>query len=342
MRSALATTLLVLLVGCGAPRGLAPPEDAMGEAAGPFVIYASDSPIPLYHRDQAWRTFVDQGALGVRLLGEDDVEAYDWDDQALILKPGLGERLPLRGGKFIVLLGDQRLYGGVFLSPISQMAVDYPVIYLDRIGARTILFLRPTHDFARRTDPTEPAWAEIARPEVERRLAAIGKLRRPRSEPAFRAVEAAVARVRIVEARATADGLELDYELTCTRAGAYHVYDSISLRWGRYGASIGPGHEETITLAAGTTRRRASYPYRDLGAYTTSRREAGLARLPDGTTPAPVWSLSAGVRPILTEAERSAVGPVEELRLQPDRRGTSVLDDQQAGQVPVDWDRIGE
>jgi hypothetical protein len=322
------------------PSEAAPGRETMDEGPGPFAIHASTAALPLYERDDAWRKFYQEGAFGKRLVGEEDIEAYDWDNQALILRPGAGSALA-GAERFIAVLGERRLYGGRRLPRFSAMAIRYPVIYDEAVGGRTILFLRPSHDFGSATRLEDPSWAPIAATEVRQRFERLGKLRQPRVEPAFRALEESVTHARVLDSQATADALVLDYELSGTRAGACRVMEELSLRWGRrYGASFGPSREEVIELGGGTLRRRASYPYSALGKYGPSRREESLARLPDGTVPAPVWVLRVRVQPVLTEAETAVVGPVEAWRLQPDSWGGAALEDVATAELPVDWTKV--
>jgi len=59
---------------------------------GPFALFGSDAYLPQYDDGPEWRAFYEGGALTERLVAEHDIEAYDWDNQALILTEGASRR----------------------------------------------------------------------------------------------------------------------------------------------------------------------------------------------------------------------------------------------------------
>ena len=56
-------------------------------------------------------------------------------DQLTILKVG-----------FILMLGNRQLCGGVFIESGAAAAIDFPVLYAEKVGGRFVLYLRATHD----------------------------------------------------------------------------------------------------------------------------------------------------------------------------------------------------
>jgi hypothetical protein len=91
------------------------------------------------------------------VVGPEDVESYHWPDQVITLTSAASARLwgtfgskelfrlECLKGVFVATLGDRKLYGGVFIESISAAAIQFPVIYLTKSGARYLLTLRPSH-----------------------------------------------------------------------------------------------------------------------------------------------------------------------------------------------------
>src|SRR5262245_7185475 len=189
---------------------------------GPFALFSSEAHLP---RDTdagaEWRAVYERGALTERLVAEADIEAYDWDNQALILKEGASRRFKDRIGPFIAVLGEKRLYGGQGLHPFSARAVTHPVIYTLNLEGRTVLLVRPFHNFVFGgwSKPDEKYWRTIASTDVMRHFERMGKLRRPWSERAFLGLRDSVHRIRGLRAAATESALEMQYELDGTRVG---------------------------------------------------------------------------------------------------------------------------
>ncbi|MCQ3928870.1 MAG: hypothetical protein DPW16_00295 [Chloroflexi bacterium] len=108
-------------------------------------------------------------------IGLDEIESYDWTWQAITLTPDATTRLidvlpisdkegvrslidlkeslgwgnPLENAlyihPFVVMVNDEMLYGGIFLDPMSQMAIDFPVIRISLVNGQTVLYLLPVH-----------------------------------------------------------------------------------------------------------------------------------------------------------------------------------------------------
>lgn len=117
-------------------------------SAGNFKIYLvrQESPIPSYkpYEDRSWQDFVQKTKPEEIFITDQDVTSYDWNSQTFTLSTTATERIKERyhqdfqGQKyldvsmhrFIVTLDEKPLYGGMFLFPASQIAADYPLIYL--------------------------------------------------------------------------------------------------------------------------------------------------------------------------------------------------------------------
>ncbi|MBZ0317205.1 MAG: hypothetical protein K8L91_12355 [Anaerolineae bacterium] len=109
------------------------------------------------------------------VIGLNEIESYDWTWQAITLTPDATTRLidvlplsdkdgvrslitlkeslgwgnPLENAlyihPFVVMVNDEMLYGGIFLDPISQMAIDFPVIRITLVNGQAVLYLLPVH-----------------------------------------------------------------------------------------------------------------------------------------------------------------------------------------------------
>lgn len=105
----------------------------------------------------------------------EEIESYDWTWQAITLTPDATTRLidvlplsdkegvrslielkeslgwgnPLENAlyihSFVVMVNDEMLYGGIFLDPMSQMAIDFPVIRISLVNGQAVLYLLPVH-----------------------------------------------------------------------------------------------------------------------------------------------------------------------------------------------------
>lgn len=108
-------------------------------------------------------------------IGLAEIESYDWTWQAITLTPDATTRLidvlpisdkdgvrslialkeslgwgnPLENAlyihSFVVMVNDEMLYGGIFLDPMSQMAIDFPVIRISLVNGQAVLYLLPVH-----------------------------------------------------------------------------------------------------------------------------------------------------------------------------------------------------
>jgi hypothetical protein len=123
-------------------------------------------------------------------ISEREVEVYDWARQTLTLTSAASGRLlaDLRVSAapaaeyafdhrvFVVALGAEFVYGGVFLRPISPMGIAYPVIAADDASGRIVLTLRPRQGFLD-GDPSRIAdWGPIKNEAIRARFKAPGKL----------------------------------------------------------------------------------------------------------------------------------------------------------------------
>ncbi|MBI5929694.1 MAG: hypothetical protein HY862_10320 [Chloroflexi bacterium] len=108
-------------------------------------------------------------------IGLEEIESYDWTWQAITLTPDATTRLidvlpisdkegvrslidlkeslgwgnPLENAlyihSFVVMVNGEMLYGGIFLDPMSQMAIDFPVIRISLVNGQAVLYLLPVH-----------------------------------------------------------------------------------------------------------------------------------------------------------------------------------------------------
>lgn len=85
-----------------------------------------------------------------------------------------GSSLGLRA--FVVTVGDQPAYGGIFLPRGSQMAIRYPVIYVSKDGRGLITMdIRPVHSI-NEMDSSDPVWKVIRQDSIRDLFARAGKL----------------------------------------------------------------------------------------------------------------------------------------------------------------------
>jgi hypothetical protein len=317
---------------------------------GPFALFSSDGYLPQYDDGPEWRAFYEGGALTERLVAEDDIEAYDWDNQALILTEGA--RLKEDIGRFIAVLGEKRLYGGKGLYWISAMAVRHPVIYSLNLEGRMVLLLRPFHMFARVPKLDEKYWVTVASTDVMKRFERMGKLRRPWSEKAFVDLRDSAHRIRGLRAAATESGLEMQYELEGTRVGEYDLEESLSWTDGHDGMDFGPRYSTVARLDRQKSSRKAVFPYAEFawkyGDLRDADRQAKL--LSKGSA----WHMAVGIWPVLEEKESTSLGLVERINLDLLRwyggsadivepgaeRPSHSIGDMKIIELPADWERI--
>ena len=313
---------------------------------GPFALFSSDAHLPCDDDDgPEWRAFYERGALTERLVAEDDIEAYDWDNQALILTEEARLKEPI--WSFIAVLGENRLYGGQGLHPFSARAVGHPVIYTLNLEGRTVLLIRPFHFRPR----PEEYRRTVASTDVMRHFERMGKLRRPWSERAFLDLRNSVHRIRGLRAAATESALEMQYELEGNRVGEYDLEEHLSWIWiNRHeGMDFGPRYNSVVRLGRQGSSRRAVFPYaelaRDYGDLRYADRQAKL--LSEGSA----WRMTVRIWPVL-EKEGSILGLVERINLgllrgygyggASDRAGTPSpsIGDMKIIELAADWENI--
>jgi hypothetical protein len=122
------------------------------QASGQFEIYVlSDrliDSLPYNYEDPTWRKLLDNPPSGKVILSDEDVEAYNWENQEIILSAHASERLiglNLIEKSFIAYLGKKPLLGGSFIEQGSARAINYPVIYFDKSKPQFVLQFRPLH-----------------------------------------------------------------------------------------------------------------------------------------------------------------------------------------------------
>ena len=104
--------------------------------------------LPYNYEDPAWKKLLETPPYGTVILGDTDIETYNWEDQEIILSSSASERLSgqkLIEKSFIAYLGKKPLFGGSFIERGSARAINYPVIYIDKSKPQVVLQLRPVH-----------------------------------------------------------------------------------------------------------------------------------------------------------------------------------------------------
>jgi len=152
---------------------------------GQFEIYvlADDliDVLPYNYEDPAWRRLLETPPPGKVILADKDIEAYNWEDQEIILSSSSSDRLiglELIEKSFIVYLGKRPLFGGSFIERGSARAINYPVIYIDKSRSQVVFQLRPIHEILqsyRQLDSKLKRRIELA--DVMRHFKTLGKLR---------------------------------------------------------------------------------------------------------------------------------------------------------------------
>ncbi|MBI4859244.1 MAG: hypothetical protein HY815_03085 [Candidatus Riflebacteria bacterium] len=237
--------------------------------------------------------FYQRGALTRRLVADEDIDAYDWDNQAIILTEAASGRVNLKAQSFIATLDGRRLYGGRGISRMSQMAVRYPVIYTDSVEGRTVLLVRPLHDLAGRPDLRDKAWELIASPEVMAHFKKLGKLRRPWSGGSFIRMQKSACRIRGLRVAQTESAIEAEYDIEGTRLGEYQVREEICWIGGKVRGSLGPVHETRVTPSSQRVHRKVAFPF-----HALARAYDGFAAgLTADWAKAPSWRVSVLLLP---------------------------------------------
>lgn len=300
-------------------------------ALAPFALWESRGPIDSLHADQAWRAFVERSELTRALVTEGDVESYDADNHALVLTAEASRTALPRFHHYVVLLGAERVSGGLRIEPYSARWIGHPVVFVERIEERSVLLFRPGLGVA-----SEAAWQAIAPGRLESHFAGQGRLSRPRSEPAYRDLEARVQRISQPALSATDAGLVLEYTLSGRHVGRYLVRVSLALVHGNTSASLLGRGEEPLELASGSVRRRVVFGWDELArvygpnAETSPFREAGS-----------VWRAMVVLKPALADAELAQLGLLERERLHGGPGvGTSALGHMERAELAVDRSRL--
>ena len=103
--------------------------------------------LPYDYEDPAWRKILATPLpYGKVILTDMDIEAYNWEDQEIVLTTASSQRLPRLSEKtFIVYLGKEPVFGGSFIEQGSARAITYPVIYVNKSKSQVVLQIRPLH-----------------------------------------------------------------------------------------------------------------------------------------------------------------------------------------------------
>lgn len=125
-------------------------------------------------------------------IGVEAIEAYDWSEQKITLTSEASSGLIAALAKsdaarlhpetmldmraFVVTLGDEPIYGGIFLMPMSAMGIKFPVVYTNYQDNRLSFTMRPTHSILKDYSKVEPTWYGIKDPHIEESLRLAGKL----------------------------------------------------------------------------------------------------------------------------------------------------------------------
>ena len=138
--------------------------------------------LPYNYEDPAWRKLLESPPPGKVILVDKDIEAYNWEDQEIILDSSSSERLiglKLIEKSFIVYLGKRPLFGGSFIERGSARAINYPVIYIDKSRSHVVFQLWPIHgmfaSYRELKNATIKRRIELA--DVMRHFRTLGKLR---------------------------------------------------------------------------------------------------------------------------------------------------------------------
>jgi hypothetical protein len=95
------------------------------------------------------------------VIEADSIQAFRSADWSFVLTPQVSRRMEeqfgewlddltiLKGG-FILALGSRKLCAGVFIESGAAAAIDFPVIYAEKVGGQFVLYLRATHSLAGR------------------------------------------------------------------------------------------------------------------------------------------------------------------------------------------------
>ena len=278
-----------------------------------FVIYDTKNRPPAYDRDARWEIFFQQGLLTRPLLTDDDIEVYDWDNQAIILTETASRNFN-QSINFIAALGRERLYGGTMLDVMSQMAIRYPVIYPLDMENRAVLLIRTYHSLDRKINPDDVLWKKVAPPELKDHFKRLGKLRQPWSESSFIRFQKSIHRIQALHLTKIKTSIEADFDLEGTRQGVYYIYAELSLAVGNGSSTHGQAYQDKIEIHAPKTHRKLSFP---MGYYESKLAELISQTQPkDGKmAPDPVWRVFVYIQPILNEQESASFDVAAKINL---------------------------
>ncbi len=193
-RSARIAALTALLIGVGLGACAQTPA-APAPAGQPFAIIVPagswDSLQLGYAAEPAYAKL--RGMIsGARAatISEADIQSYHWASQTLILTQAASARLltdlavsaspdadfAFDHRAFIVTLGTEFVYGGVFLRAFSPMSIAYPVIAADSASGQIVLTVRPRQGFMNSEPGRIADWGPIHNETVRARFRALGKL----------------------------------------------------------------------------------------------------------------------------------------------------------------------
>jgi hypothetical protein len=198
MRQCTILALLVLIyLTTSLALGQEKSQSMSSKTSAPFAIQILDEnwdSLRLgYTSEGSWpilqRIYKDKAIAEVTSL---DIARYDWRKQQIILNLdagqvlrkkfniGVNKRLSENFGilhrAFVVTVDGQPTYGGIFIEHGSQMAIDYPVIYIsqDKNGVIT-MDIRPVHSIFH-LEPTDPKWRILRQDRIYDIFAGAGKL----------------------------------------------------------------------------------------------------------------------------------------------------------------------
>ncbi len=317
-----------------------------------FAIYESNSTIPPYDRDAKWQAFYEYGELTKKLVSDQDIEAYDWDNQAIILTQEASKRIHDQSKNFITTLDNKRLYGGKCINRISQMAIRYPVIYTVPIEGRTVLLVRPEHDFGKKPQLENQKWQALTPRALMEHFAATGKLRHPWANDKFRDLQKNVHRVRNLSAKTIRSALSAEYDLAGERTGDYTVTEALSWKVGNESCNLGPSKETVVSLRPGTVHRKVDFPFAEI---VNTYKYSHTPQLQDNRTKPIEWEITVTLSPVFSKGDASSIGLVERINLDLVRgyggdlfrllehqsaEQWSSLQDMKIATLPMDWNEI--
>ena len=142
-----------------------------------------------YEYEQVWPILLDVDLTeSILTITEDDIEVYDWTEQAMTLTRKAsarsqeaaleGDYFPNWAGQaFVVTLNGEPQYGGIFEAPTSAAAARFPVIYAESEQDIVVFHLRPAHMYPIQYQDLPPSLRSIIEiPEIHDLFLEEGKL----------------------------------------------------------------------------------------------------------------------------------------------------------------------